>query len=887
MFILIEYIFWHYAIAPFEIIKIANNYFIYVWHKFYIPNHLKTLFRPWHRQQPLIEPKTIGDKIFLATAGRLADFYFILVAAVVRLFVVIFGLISEVFVFLGFIFIFIFWIFWPIVFVYLLFSGITRIEAEGFIYLAIAVILFLIIFRIFYRSFHSQPRWMNFDDAQKNRVLVSYNAAKTIKSSDSNRELFGNLASNPDLKFVFQRLNIGSSDLTKITGAASADPLKAGEILRSAEAIREKHGHAEITSEDLLIASSLEELLTQEWLKINIESEDLDSICLWSESLRAYAEKSGRFWDLDNLLRATPIGQTWTYGFTPLLNEFAQNVLAGKNKIKSGALIGRQKEIEEIERVLSKQGENNVLLVGEPGVGKESIIIGFGALIASGKTLPALDYKRVLNLNISLLVSRFKNLPDIQKGILSVLNEAERAGNIILVIENIHNFVGSSDLGIGKADISQILIPYLASSHFQVIGTTDPVNFHKYIENRPEFVKIFSRVNVEEPSLKDMVAIIEEASLTFEKTLGIFFTYSAIKSIAFFAEKYIHTAPNPEKALDLLSETATYVKNQKRDLVLAEDAEKVVSQISRVPIGINTESEKNLLLNLESIMHESLINQEEAVRVIAESLRRIRSGLTARRKPIGAFLFIGPTGVGKTETAKVLAKQYFGSSDRIIRFDMAEYQEKNAISRFIGSAETNEPGQFISQVRDNPSSLVLLDEIEKANRSIINIFLTVLDEGYLNDVYGRKVNMEQTIIIATSNAGSEAIREMVLQNIDPESQRNQLVDYLLKNNYFSPEFLNRFDAIVVYHPLSKENLFKIAGLLLEDLKKRLKDQGYLLEINDDMKNYVVEKGFDPQFGARPMKRIIAEHVESPISTKIIEGNLKKGEKFSLSQQELK
>ena len=886
MFIFIEYIFWHYAIAPFEIIKIAKNYFIYVWHKFYILNHLKTLFLPWHRQQLRVEPKTIGEKILIATAGRLADFYFLLVAAFVRFLIVISGLISEIFVLIGLILVFIFWIFWPIIFVYLSFLGITKIEASGFIYLTAAVILLLIIFRIFYHSFHSRPQWMSLDVAQKTQVLVSYNAAKTVSASASNKDLFGNLAVNSNLKFIFQRLNINGSDLTKIINAASANPLAPGVILTSANAIREKHGHMEITSEDLLVASSLEESLVQEWLKINIESEDIDNICLWSESLKVRAQKSRRFWDLDDLLRATPIGQTWTYGFTPFLNEFAQSILTDKNIIKSVALIGRKKEVAEIERVLSKQGENNILLVGDPGVGKESIIMGFGYLVALGKTLPALDYKRVLNLSVPLLVSRFKNLPDIQTGILRILNEAEKAGNIILVIENIHNFIGSSDLGIGKADISEILIPYLASSHFQVIGTTDPVNFHKYIENRPEFAKVFSRINVEEPSAKDTMIILEEAVPDLEKTLGIFFTYQAIKSVAYLSEKYIHTAPNPEKALDLLSEIATYVKNQKRNLVLTEDAEKITSQISRVPIGINTENEKNLLLNLENIMHENLINQDEAIKIIAESLRRIRSGLAARHRPIGAFLLIGPTGVGKTETAKVLAKQYFGLPERVIRFDMAEYQEKNAVSRFIGSLETNEPGQFISKVRDYPSSLVLLDEIEKADRNLINIFLTVLDEGYLNDVYGRKVNMEQTIIIATSNAGSEMIRQMVEQNIDPESQKDKIVDYLLKNNYFAPEFLNRFDAIVVYHPLSKENLLKVAELLLSDLKKRLKDQGYLFEISDDMKNYIVEKGYDPEFGARPMKRVIVEKIESPISRKIIEGSLKKGEKFSLSRQEL-
>ena len=885
MSILIQYVFWYYLVAPGSIVKIARNYIVSTWHRFYIVNHLKTLFVPWHRLNVEVSLKTLGEKIVLGIANKIADLYLLLVAAVVRLLVVTIGLVAELVIFAIFSLFLIFWIAGPIIFFGLIILGTTQIQTTGsLIYLLIAFLMFTATLIIFNKSFYVRPRQIDLEGSEGQKTLISYNAYKILSEMGFSQYLAGALVKDRDLKFIFSRIGTSSDYIKKAVSEINPEELKSGGFILEANAVRQKHGHPEITSEDIFTVLASRAPLSAQLLKLSMESEDIDNVGAWSERNKFIRVRRGKFWELKNLLRKKPIGQSWAYGYTPLLNKFTIDPLLGAPKV--GPLIGRQREIGEIERILSKSGENNVLLIGEPGVGKESIILGFSVLVASGKTLPDLDYKRVLKLKISDVVSRFKDVANIGDGLTKILSETEKAGNIILIIENLHNFVGATEIGIGRVDVSQILIPYLASSRFQVIATTDPVNFHKYIANRSDLTKLLSRVNIDEPSLKDTLVIVGESVASVEKESGLFFTFQAVKSIVHLADKYIQTAPFPEKALDLLAEITAFAKSNKLKIIKEEHIQALVTQIAQIPIGISSETEKNLLLNLEEILHRSLINQDEAVKSIAEALRRARAGITSRHKPIGSFIFVGPTGVGKTETAKVLAKQYFGSADRIIRFDMAEYQDRAAVERFIGSIKDDEPGQFVSAVRDNPFSLILLDEIEKADKHILDLFLTVLDEGYLADVYGRKVNMEQTIIIATSNAGSEMIREMINQNIDFKNEKEKIIDYLLRGGYFSPEFLNRFDAIVIYHPLSKENLIKIAELLLNSLIDRLLEQGYLVEFSDGVKELIVERGFDPQFGARPMKRVIQESIEGPISKIIIDGRLKKGEKFIFNRADI-
>ena len=285
-------------------------------------------------------------------------------------------------------------------------------------------------------------------------------------------------------------------------------------------------------------------------------------------------------------------------------------------------------------------------------------------------------------------------------------------------------------------------------------------------------------------------------------------------------------------------------------------------------------------------MHKELIGQERAVEVVASTMRRLRTGLTKRGRPAGVFLFVGPTGVGKTLTAKILAKTYFGSADRMLRFDMSEYQTIDAIDRFLGSTNTQEPGQFVTAVRDNPFSLILLDEIEKAEKNILNIFLQVFDEGRLTDVFGRKINFEQNIIIATSNAGADFIRELVKEGVNPSIEKEKIIDVLIKGGHFRPELLNRFDEIVIFHPLSQEQVGVISGLLMNGLALRLKEQGYVFTSTQEIVDYVAGVGFDPQFGARPMERVIRDKVESAIAKKILNGEIKKGITFSLNLSDL-
>ena len=468
---------------------------------------------------------------------------------------------------------------------------------------------------------------------------------------------------------------------------------------------------------------------------------------------------------------------------------------------------------------------------------------------------------------------------------LAILNEAIKAGNIILILKDFHNFIGEVG-GLGRIDVSKILTPYLKSANIQVIATTNSASFHKLIEPRSELMEVFERVNVFEPDAFQTIQIIEEAIPGIEAKSKVLVTYGAIKEIVEGADRFIRTSPFPEKAFDLLSEVVSYAKTKKKYVIDRHDVNEVISRKTGVPLGPIEGEEKEKLMRLEELMHKEVIGQDRAVEVVAATMRRLRTGLAKRGKPAGVFLFVGPTGVGKTLTAKILAKTYFGSADRMLRFDMSEYQTIDSIDRFLGSIKTQEPGQFVTQVRDNPFSLILLDEIEKAEKNILNIFLQVFDEGRLTDAFGRKINFEQNIIIATSNAGADFIRELVKEGLDPSIEKEKMVDVLIRGGSFRPELLNRFDEIVIFHPLSEEQVGKITELLLGSLAVRLKDQGYIYKPTQEVADYVAKAGFDPQFGARPMERAIRDKVESAIAKKILDGSIKKGKEFGLTADDI-
>ncbi len=619
-------------------------------------------------------------------------------------------------------------------------------------------------------------------------------------------------------------------------------------------------------------------------LKTNdIEEEEFNHIVNWVARQYEARERARRFWRRENLLAERGIGKDWIYGYSVHLDLVSKALHFSKKE--EYQLIGRENEVEAIERVLSRAEENNALVVGDLGVGKKTIIKKFAELIYRGNVLPTLSYKRVLELDMGAVMAGSANTSEMEARLRLIMDEAVMAGNIILVIDNFHNYIGPQT-GVGKIDVSGALTPYLASHHIQIIGITTYDGLHKKIETTPGLLKYFEKVEIKELEEDKTILILEDAASSMEGRTDVRVTYKALKEIISKSGQYFADIAMPERAIDLLDEALVYVATKTGDKMLEiKHVDLIISQKTEIPVGEVVMEEKEKLSRLEDILHRRLINQEEAVKDIASAMRRARLGVAEKKRPIGSFLFLGPTGVGKTETAKTLAEAYFGKEERMIRLDMSEYQNLYDINRLIGASE-EEPGHLTTAVREDPFTLLLLDEIEKAHPNILNLFLQVLDEGWLTDFAGRKVSFRNVIIIATSNAGAELIREMVGQGLNLAVEKERLLDFLQSNNIFRPEFMNRFDGVVVFHPLTKDHLLKVAELMLRGLNKRLAEQKMAVVITAPLLKKVVELGYDPQYGARPMRRVIQDKIEDLISRKILDGSLQKGQSIEIKPEEI-
>jgi ATP-dependent Clp protease ATP-binding subunit ClpC len=617
----------------------------------------------------------------------------------------------------------------------------------------------------------------------------------------------------------------------------------------------------------------------------DLSNEDFNEIVRWTARQEEEKRRKKMFWLRENLLKKKGIGKDWAYGYTNNLNKFSIELSRPASKKFAAHLIAREKEIETIERILSRARENNVLLIGEPGIGRKTIIKGFAELVFEGNILPPLKHKKVLEINLNEAMAGSMNESEMEARIRLILNEAVSAGNIILAVDDFHNFA-SQQSGLGKIDISGILMPYLNSRYLQIIATTTHEGFHKYIEANSALLKFFEKIEVSEPDEKNTILILEDVLPQFEAKMNVRATYVALKEIVSKANRYFSETPMPERAIDLLEESMIYTATKTTSRFLEKKhVDLILSEKTKIPIGEASFEEKEKLFSLEEILHQRIIGQEEAIKEISSAMLRARAGVADTKKPIGSFLFLGPTGVGKTETAKALAEGYFGDEEKMVRLDMSEYQNISDVYRLIG-APKEDPGYLAPKIRENPFSLLLLDEVEKAHKNILNLFLQVLDEGCLTDGWGRKVNFRNNIIIATSNAGAELIRQMVSQNIDPNAEKQKIINYLQENNLFTPEFLNRFDGIIVFHPLSKRELLKVAKLLIDDLNRRLAEKKISLGASPELLERIVELGYNPEYGARPMKRVIQNKIEDLLSKKILSGNFEKNQVIEIRPEEI-
>ena len=592
------------------------------------------------------------------------------------------------------------------------------------------------------------------------------------------------------------------------------------------------------------------------------------------------------------------------------LKEYSINLTDLAREGKLDPVVGRYPEIERAVQILGRRTKNNPILVGEPGVGKTAIAEGLAQRIVDGDVSPLLEGKEVISLDMGSLLAGTKFRGEFEERLKSIVEEVRLSGNIILVIDEIHTIVGAGAMG-GAMDAANMLKPALARGEIQCLGSTTLDEYRQYIERDAALERRFQKVMVGEPSIEDAIEILQGLRKTYEDFHKVKYTDEAIKTAVTFSERYISDRFLPDKAIDLIDEAGSRThlnhclqQDQEENqvdvptinpealtpIVDEEAIAKIVAAWTGVPVTKMTETESETLMYLEDDLHERVIGQDEAVKAVSRALRRSRSGLGDRSRPIASLFFSGPTGVGKTELAKALATRMFGSEDAIVRIDMSEYMESHTISKLIGSPPGfvgyDEGGQLTEAVRRQPYSIVLFDEIEKAHPDVFNLMLQLLDDGHLTDAQGRKVSFKNTVIIMTSNIGSKVIEKggsglgFEFSGDQEEAQYNRiknLVNQELKN-YFRPEFINRLDEIIVFRQLTKPEVRQIASILLQEISDRLKEQREItLGVTTAFEDKVIDEGFDPSYGARPLRRAIMRLLEDSLAEAILTGQVNDGD----------
>lgn len=732
----------------------------------------------------------------------------------------------------------------------------------------------------------------SFLDYQAGKICYeTIKAVKRGKNREASKELllYFLLSSNfKELNFIFGRAGLSLAEvkreikegLSKMEGKWASN--FEGVILEAAK-IAHNRRKEKIGIGDILIAFSGCEPLTRILTLNNLKKEDIENLVFWYERVNNKLIFSKKFWEYENLLKKGTIGRNLASGYTITLDKYSTDLREVLKKSGFREIVGHKKEIKEVERILGKTDINNVLLVGEPGCGRGSIVEAVAQKSFLGKSSSSVNYKRVLIFDIGQLIAETGSFEEMEIKLDRCFSQVAKAGNTVLVIEEIQNFISEKNAP-GKMDISGVLSRYLPLPSFQIIAVTSYQGLHSVLEKNTSFLNLFEKVKISEISEKETLELLENLVPFFEQKYKKFISYKALREILKLTSRYLKDLPFPEKGLRLLDESMSWLIMFKNENVLKiKHIRKIVSEKIEIPLEDLEEKEKKMLLNLEDLIHQKIINQEEAVSEISSALRRARAEIQLKSGPIGSFMFLGPTGVGKTETAKVLTEVYFGSERKMIRLDMSEFQTVADIKRLIGDTSGQE-GLLTVPVRENPFSLILLDEIEKAHPNILNLFLQILDEGWVTDNFGRKIDFKNTLIIATSNAGSEIIREDVKQNKKLDMVKEDLLDYLFQNKTFRPEFINRFDAIVIFNPLTKENLLLICQLMLKKLANNLRDKGIDFEITNDLKEKIVELSYSPQFGAREMKRVIQNKVENVLAEAVLRGKIKRGNKIKVEAE---
>ena len=717
---------------------------------------------------------------------------------------------------------------------------------------------------------------------------------------------------------------------------------RAAHVLEVSKAEAARFHSEKIGTEHLLIAMIKEtecvasRLLNT--LSVNVQKMYVDTLIAMGEDVSQYK---------DEFQNGKP-GKRKNAEGTPSLDQFSRDLTELARDGKLDPVVGREAEIDRVIQILSRRSKNNPCLIGEPGVGKTAIVEGIAERIMGGMVPDTVLGKRVVSLDLSGIVAGSKYRGEFEERIKKVLAEVAKAGNVLLFIDEIHTIIGAGGAE-GAIDASNILKPALARGEVQVIGATTIEEYRKYIEKDAALERRFQPVVVEEPTEEEAISILKGLRGQYESHHHVTITDEAVEAAVRLSARYINDRFLPDKAIDLMDEAAAKVRlhvggdprkaaELRREIAesqetleqalsggdleaareaqtkrqeLEEKLEKlnakakqggrrhhqtvgedeiadVVSGWTKIPVKKLTEGEAARLKKLEATLHKRVIGQEEAVSAVAKAVRRGRVGLKDPKRPIGSFLFLGPTGVGKTEISKALAEAVFGQEQAMIRVDMSEYMEKHSVSKMIGSPPGyvghEDGGQLSEKVRRNPYAVILFDEIEKAHPDVFNILLQVLDDGHITDSQGRKVDFKNTIIIMTSNAGAQAIVEPkklgFASGNDEKQNYERMKGSVMEEGrrIFKPEFLNRIDETIVFRALNKDDMKQIVGLMTKELAKRCETQlGITLVVRDAAKQYIVDKAYDPKYGARPLRRKIQDEIEDPLAEKLLDGSIRRGD----------
>lgn len=677
-------------------------------------------------------------------------------------------------------------------------------------------------------------------------------------------------------RFFSARFGIGATFLGEL---ASQDVATTPQVWQSALKIRQQYGLTELSAATIVAALVETHPAMQQVLNhLQLEQADVENGVVWYHHIQDLITNGQK------AKKTGGIARDLAFGYTPLLKRFGLNI---SEQITQGGLLSVELEthrnaLDQMVQVFSANGRQNVTLIGPVGAGKTTIVHAFAEKLLDAKSglSKNIKFRQVIMMDPAALISAAPGRGQLENLVNDLLVEAYKAKNIILCFDDAHLFF---EEGVGSVDISNILVPILEGGGVRMILAMDEQRYLQISQRKPSLANALNKVMVSSASRDETIKVMQDQLIMTEFRHKVTYMYQSLSEAYRLSERYIHELAQPGRAFKLLESAANYSQD---GLVTAQSIQNTIEKTMNIKVGVASgQEERDKLLGLEDEIHKRMINQTRAVSVVSDALRRARAGVRNENRPIGTFLFLGPTGVGKTELAKALAEVYFGGETNIARIDLNEYVKLDDVERLIADG-ADDPNSLTAQVMKQPFSVVLLDEIEKAHPNVLTTLLQVLDEGILRDIKNREVSFRDAIIIATSNAGADRIRQYIDAGHQLEEFEEQLTNELIESQQFRPEFLNRFDEIVVFRPLTKDELLQVIDLILAGVNKNMALQKVTIEVADDAKRLLVDKGYDPRLGARPMRRVVQRSVENLIAKRMLSGEIQPGSTINITKADI-